>query len=147
MKFSETLYGKVVEKFNDNNMDVIEFNLSADEFYKELDIVGSMPLPPYIKRPADENDKTLYQTVFSKVNGSVAAPTAGLHFLNELLELIKSKGVKVVYVTLHVGSGTFLPVRTENISEHKMHREFYSIDQIACDTINDAKSNGKKLLL
>ena len=146
VNFSEKLSGKVIEKYNKNDMDVIEFNLPSEEFYKELDLIGSVPLPQYIKRPASTTDSTTYQTVFSTVKGSVAAPTAGLHFTTDLLEILKDKGVQIAYITLHIGSGTFLPVRTEKISDHKMHSEFYNIDQDTCDIINETKAKQKKVV-
>ena len=112
-------------------------------FESILDKVGNMPLPPYItKRLAD---KERYQTVYSKHKGSAAAPTAGLHFTLELLDDLKNKGVNIVYVTLHVGLGTFRPVKVNNIKEHTMHSEYFSISKEACDIINDTKKNGKKI--
>lgn len=112
-------------------------------FEKILDEVGNMPLPPYITKKLD--DKERYQTVYSKHKGSAAAPTAGLHFTLDLLEEIKNKGVKIVYTTLHVGLGTFRPVKTKNILEHKMHSEYFNISKEACDVINETKRNGKKV--
>lgn len=144
--FSGKLRGKVIEKYNENGMDVIEFNLNSEQFHEELNEIGTIPLPPYMRRQAEEQDKMDYQTVFSKVKGSVAAPTAGLHFTEELMRILEKKGVNLVYITLHVGSGTFLPVRVERISDHEMHREFYSIDQKACDMINDAKAKGNRVI-
>ena len=102
-----------------------------------------MPLPPYIKERL--TDKERYQTVYSKEVGSSAAPTAGLHFTNELLEQIKSKGVNIVYLTLHVGLGTFRPVSVENIEDHDMHSEYYTLDEEAAKVINDTKKNGGKV--
>lgn len=119
---------------------------SQVEFFNLLDSLGEMPLPPYMKRSATDNDKNTYQTVFSQVEGSVAAPTAGLHFSRELLDEIQSRGVKIAYVTLHIGGGTFLPVRVENISQHKMHSEFYSIDAATCDLINNARLNNNRII-
>lgn len=119
-------------------------NISVFEF---LDIYGQMPLPPYIKRSdADLIDESRYQTVYGSSLGSVAAPTAGLHFTEELLHKIKQKGVKMVHVTLHVGAGTFLPVKTEDINEHKMHSEYYNIDQQTANIINDAKKTGRRII-
>ena len=112
-------------------------------FEKILDEVGNMPLPPYITKRLD--DKERYQTVYSKHKGSAAAPTAGLHFTLELLEELKNKGVNIVYTTLHVGLGTFRPVKTNNILEHKMHSEYFNISKEACDIINATKKNGKKV--
>lgn len=108
-----------------------------------LDEIGAMPLPPYIHEKL--NDKERYQTVYSKVEGSAAAPTAGLHFTNELLKHIEDMGVKIARVTLHVGLGTFRPVKEENIEDHKMHSEYFEIDQEACDIINETKANGGKV--
>ncbi len=113
-------------------------------FEEILDKVGIMPLPPYITEKLEDPER--YQTVYAKYNGSAAAPTAGLHFTGELLETLKNKGVKIVYVMLHVGLGTFRPVKVEDITRHKMHSEYYSIGQEACDTINSAKRNSKKVV-
>lgn len=109
-----------------------------------LDKIGLMPLPPYITRRLD--DKERYQTVYSKNKGSAAAPTAGLHFTRELLEELADMGVNIVYVTLHVGLGTFRPVKVENITEHYMHSEFYTISENACNVINSTRQNGKKVI-
>ena len=106
-------------------------------FMERLEEIGSMPLPPYIERPSDADDKDRYQTVYCKDEGSVAAPTAGLHFTDELLEKIAEKGIKLVYVTLHVGIGTFRPVKCENIEDHSMHFEEYYIDEESAKTINE----------
>lgn len=109
-----------------------------------LDKLGTMPLPPYIHEKLD--DQTRYQTVYAKNPGSSAAPTAGLHFTEELLEQIKNKGVDVLYVTLHVGLGTFRPVSEENILEHKMHSEFFSMSREVADKLNIAKQEGRKII-
>ena len=113
-------------------------------FEEVLDRLGQMPLPPYITEKLEDKDR--YQTVYSKNPGSAAAPTAGLHFTNELLEKIKEKGIRIAYVTLHVGLGTFRPVKVENITDHKMHSEFYVISQQACDIINETKKNGGRVI-
>ena len=113
-------------------------------FNEILDQIGLMPLPPYIKETLKEKDK--YQTVYAKCDGSAAAPTAGLHFTKELLEQIKQKGVQIANVTLHVGIGTFRPVKVENIEEHNMHSEHYYIKQEDVDKINTAKKNGHKVV-
>ena len=115
-------------------------------FMERLEEIGSMPLPPYIERPGTEEDKETYQTVYSKEDGSVAAPTAGLHFTDEILEKAKKKGVKLAYVTLHVGIGTFRPVKCENIEEHHMHFEEYSISPEAAETINKTIEEGGKIV-
>jgi len=114
-------------------------------FEEVLDKVGIMPLPPYIH--ASLEDKERYQTVYSKINGSAAAPTAGLHFTREVFESLAQKGVKVVEVTLHVGLGTFRPVKTENILEHHMHKESYSISPETCAIINQTKESGKRIVV
>ena len=103
-----------------------------------------MPLPPYIHEKL--NDQSRYQTVYAKNIGSAAAPTAGLHFTKEILEELKNKKVNIVYVTLHVGLGTFRPVNTENIEEHHMHSEYYELSKEAVDTLNDTMKNGKKIV-
>lgn len=109
-----------------------------------LDSLGEMPLPPYITH--ELKDKNRYQTVYAKYEGSAAAPTAGLHFTKELLSKIEEKGVNVVYVTLHVGLGTFRPVKEDNILDHHMHSEYYEVTKEAADTINNVKRNGGKII-
>ena len=109
-----------------------------------LDELGEMPLPPYIKEKLDDKDR--YQTVFARESGSAAAPTAGLHFTEELLAEIKDKGVDIVYITLHVGLGTFRPVAAETIEDHKMHSEFYTMTAEAAKILNDAKAAGGKVI-
>lgn len=113
-------------------------------FNEILDQIGLMPLPPYIKEKLKENDK--YQTVYAKYDGSAAAPTAGLHFTEELLDEIRKKGVEIANVTLHVGIGTFRPVKVENVEEHSMHSEHYYIKQEDAEKINQAKRNGHKII-
>ena len=112
-------------------------------FQEVLDKVGIMPLPPYITEKLSNPER--YQTVYAKYNGSAAAPTAGLHFTEELLNALKNKGVKIVFVMLHVGLGTFRPVKVEDITQHKMHSEYYSISQETCDTINATKKAGNRV--
>ena len=111
-----------------------------------LDNLGHIPLPPYIKREDQDIDKTRYQTVYAKNLGSAAAPTAGLHFDKELLNLITQKGVEIAKVTLHVASGTFTPVRTDNIKHHKMHSEYIECSQEVCDKINQTKKSGGRVI-
>jgi S-adenosylmethionine:tRNA ribosyltransferase-isomerase len=136
------LMAEVVDVVEEGNR-LIQF--SYDGIFEEiLDELGQMPLPPYITHKLE--DKNRYQTVYAKHEGSAAAPTAGLHFTKELLEAIKEKGVDIARVTLHVGLGTFRPVKTENILEHHMHSEFYQITQEAADKINQAKRNGKRVI-
>ncbi|NBI81688.1 tRNA preQ1(34) S-adenosylmethionine ribosyltransferase-isomerase QueA [Clostridiaceae bacterium] len=109
-------------------------------FLELLDELGTMPLPPYIKEKLDDPER--YQTVYSKTPGSAAAPTAGLHFTQELLEAIRRKGVKLAYVTLHVGLGTFRPVKAEEITDHVMHSEFYQMDEESARVINETRASG-----
>jgi len=113
-------------------------------FEELLDQLGEMPLPPYITETLD--DKERYQTVYSKNNGSAAAPTAGLHFTSNLIEEIKEKGVNISYITLHVGLGTFRPVKVDNVLEHHMHSEYYEISEETASIINMTKSNGGKVI-
>ena len=109
-----------------------------------LDSLGEMPLPPYITHKLE--DKNRYQTVYAKYDGSAAAPTAGLHFTNQLLEALSEKGVEIVYVTLHVGLGTFRPVKVDNVLEHHMHSEFYQVSEEAAKAINKAKAEGRRVI-
>lgn len=113
-------------------------------FLEIIESLGEMPLPPYIKERLEDPDR--YQTVYAKESGSAAAPTAGLHFTNELLEKIQAKGIKLVYLTLHVGLGTFRPVIVDNIAEHEMHSEFYRLTEEAADKLNQVKANGGKIV-
>ena len=113
-------------------------------FYEILDELGTMPLPPYIHEKLEDKDR--YQTVYAKEVGSAAAPTAGLHFTEELLERINNKGINVVYLTLHVGLGTFRPVKVEKIEEHKMHSEFYSLSSEVADILNKTREDGKRII-
>lgn len=115
--------------------------------FGELEALGEMPLPPYIERHGEQaGDKERYQTVYAKPAGSVAAPTAGLHFTPALLEKIRALGVNICFVTLHVGAGTFLPVKVENIAEHKMHAERFEISEATVSAINHAKQNGHRVI-
>ena len=110
-----------------------------------LDAVGHMPLPPYIEREDTRADKERYQTVYGEVAGAVAAPTAGLHFDEAMLKALAAKGVNIAYVTLHVGAGTFQPVRVDNIKEHTMHSEWMTIDQTVCDAVNQTRAAGGRI--
>ena len=112
--------------------------------YEVLDKLGEMPLPPYIHEKLKDKDR--YQTVYAKNSGSAAAPTAGLHFTDELLAKLKNKGVKIEYVTLHVGLGTFRPVNVEDVTNHKMHSEFYMMHKDTADVLNNAKKNGNRII-
>lgn len=136
------LKAEVIEVRPDGNR-IVRFEY--DGVWEELlDKLGEMPLPPYIKEKLE--DKERYQTVYSKIEGSAAAPTAGLHFTNELLEDIKDKGVKTAYLTLHVGLGTFRPVSVENVEEHVMHTEHYEVSQEAADIINETRKSGGRII-
>lgn len=115
-------------------------------FLERLEELGQMPLPPYIQRPEDDEDKDMYQTVYCREEGSVAAPTAGLHFTEELLDAVRAMGVKTVWVTLHVGIGTFRPVKVENIEEHHMHFEEYSVSDETAAKINETKAEGGRVI-
>ena len=136
------LVGEVVDVVEEGNRH-IKFEYEGI-FEEILDQLGQMPLPPYITHRLE--DKNRYQTVYAKHNGSAAAPTAGLHFTPELLEVIKGKGVKVAEVTLHVGLGTFRPVKVENILEHHMHSEFYMVEEEQAAMINETKKNGGRVI-
>ncbi|MGT2741992.1 tRNA preQ1(34) S-adenosylmethionine ribosyltransferase-isomerase QueA [Streptococcus plurextorum] len=122
---------------------IVEFHYQGI-FLEVLESLGEMPLPPYIHEKLDDRER--YQTVYAKENGSAAAPTAGLHFTNELLENIQNKGVKLVYLTLHVGLGTFRPVSVDHVDDHDMHSEYYSLSQEAADTINQVKASGGRVV-
>lgn len=136
------LIGEVTDIVEEGNR-LIRF--SYDGIFEEvLDELGQMPLPPYITHTLE--DKNRYQTVYAKNSGSAAAPTAGLHFTPELLRQIEEKGIEIAKVTLHVGLGTFRPVKVDNILEHHMHSEFYMIDEKAADIINTTKKNGGKVV-
>lgn len=133
----------IVDSLEDSTK-IVKFNKEiTEEWFHEF---GHVPLPPYIKREDSFSDETRYQTVYAKNEGSVAAPTAGLHFTPEILQKIKDKGVKVVEITLHVGMGTFMPVRSENLDDHDMHYERYSITAEVAKIINDAKKNNQKIV-
>lgn len=141
LTLSSELQVKIIEKFDFGNT-IVEFIFDGI-FEDIIDKIGLMPLPHYIHKKLENRNR--YQTVFAKDLGSSAAPTAGLHFTDELLEKLKHKGVEIVEVLLHVGLGTFRPVSEDNILNHKMHTEYYKITQDACDKINNAKKQGKKV--
>lgn len=122
---------------------MIEFHYDGI-FMEILESLGETPLPPYIKEKLDDPDR--YQTVYAKENGSAAAPTAGLHWTKELLQKVQDKGIKLVYLTLHVGLGTFRPVEEDNIDDHKMHSEFYRLDEDAAKTLNEVRQNGGRII-
>ena len=132
-----------VLSISDNGVRIIKFVFDG-VFEDILSQVGNVPLPPYITEKL--RDKERYQTVYAKVEGSSAAPTAGLHFTPELLQKLQDKGVEVAEILLHVGLGTFRPVKEENVTDHKMHTEFYSVSQEAAETINKAKAEGRRVI-
>ena len=143
---------EVLEK-NGKEGVLLKFNCDPKDLAPYLEKYGSMPLPPYIKREkpttglwSKYNDKEDYQTVYAKHEGAVAAPTAGLHFTQRVLDALEKKGVKKVFLTLHVGAGTFLPVKVEDTKDHKMHAEYGIITPEACDVINQAKKDGKRII-
>lgn len=136
------LKAKVIDHAEEGSR-IVEFYYDG-VFENILEELGNMPLPPYITERLEESER--YQTVYSKHNGSAAAPTAGLHFTEEILEKLKVKGVEIAFVTLHVGLGTFRPVKVDDVLEHKMHEEFYVVDEKTCDTINKAKREGRKVI-
>jgi len=146
--FKEQLEAAILKNNQDGTWQ-IKFNFSGPKLWEKINKIGIVPLPPYIKRAKKQSgDKNNYQTVFADARqaGSVAAPTAGLHFTKALLKKIKARGVKIVYVTLHVGLGTFAPVKAEKIIEHKMHREFASISSATAKEIVKAKKTGQRVI-
>lgn len=134
---------EVIDVTEDGNR-IIKFECDSKEIYNILDKIGKMPLPPYITAELENGER--YQTVYSRELGSAAAPTAGLHFTTEMLEEIKQKGVNVGYVTLHVGLGTFRPVKVDDVKNHKMHSEHYQISKETADLINETKKNGGRII-
>lgn len=134
---------QVMDVTEDGNR-IIKFNCDNKEIYNILDKIGKMPLPPYITEELKNGER--YQTVYSKELGSAAAPTAGLHFTEELLQKISNMGVKIAYVTLHVGLGTFRPVKVDDVTKHKMHTEHYHISKETADIINETKKNGGRII-
>lgn len=142
--FDEDLVAEVVDNTTSRGRTVrFLFDGPNEELYATLDRIGEMPLPPYITRKSDEADKSRYQTVYARERGAVAAPTAGMHFTNELLEKLKAKGVKLAPVTLHIGWGTFRQVEVEDLTKHRMDSENYYITQETVDTINEVLDRKK----
>lgn len=141
----EPLLKATIKDFGTDGTRIVDFEYDG-VFMERLEEIGSMPLPPYIERSSDSEDRDRYQTVYCREEGSVAAPTAGLHFTEELLKKAEDKGVELVYVTLHVGIGTFRPVKCENIEDHTMHFEEYSISEESAEVINRAKREGRSII-
>ena len=142
VKFSDELNAECIG-LGEEGIRIFKFNYKGI-FYEILDKLGEMPLPPYIHEKLKDKDR--YQTVYAKNIGSAAAPTAGLHFTEDLIEKIKSKGIKMEYITLHVGLGTFRPVNVEDVTKHKMHSEFYQMSKEVADVLNDAKKKHKRII-
>lgn len=142
--FSDGLLTCKVENVLQNGNREVRFFYKGADFYCILDAVGQMPLPHYIKEKLEDSNR--YQTIYSKERGSAAAPTAGLHFTNEILSKIEKKGIKIGYVTLHVGLGTFRPVKEKEIKNHVMHSEYYTLPQETADIINSTRQNGGKVI-
>ncbi len=142
VRFSDELSAEILDTVEGGNR-IVKFNFKGN-FFEILDRIGQMPLPPYIKEKLKEKDR--YNTVYCREEGSAAAPTAGLHFTQRVFDSLKEKGVDTAYVTLHVGLGTFRPVKEDNILDHKMHVEHYSIPQETVDKINMCKQNGGRVI-
>ena len=143
ISFGDGLLKAKCLEVDDEGIRKIEFKYNGI-FMEILDKLGTMPLPPYIKTKLKDKDR--YQTVYAKNIGSAAAPTAGLHFTKELLEKIKNKGIIICYVTLHVGLGTFRPVKVEDVSKHKMHSEYYEMNEETANILNKAKEEGRRII-
>ncbi len=142
--FGDGILNCIIEDVLENGNRIAKFTYDASNIYEVLDIVGEMPLPHYITEKLE--DKERYQTVYSKELGSAAAPTAGLHFTDEIMKKIQDKGIEIGYVTLHVGIGTFRPVKADNIEDHQMHSEHYQIPKETADLINRTKKNGGRVV-
>lgn len=138
-------FSAVVKDFGDQGTRIVEFHYDGI-FMERLEEFGTMPLPPYIERPTTVDDHDRYQTVYCEPEGSVAAPTAGLHFTPELLQKIQKKGIQVAYVTLHVGIGTFRPVKAKMVEDHQMHFEEYEIPEATAKIVNETKTNGGRVI-
>ncbi|MEQ7218522.1 tRNA preQ1(34) S-adenosylmethionine ribosyltransferase-isomerase QueA [Vagococcus fluvialis] len=143
ISFGDGRLTAVVKEELEHGGRIIEFSYEGI-FIENLEALGEMPLPPYIKEKLDDQER--YQTVYAKENGSAAAPTAGLHFTKELLEKIEAKGVKLVYLTLHVGLGTFRPVSVEDLESHHMHSEFYSLSEASAASLREIKDQGGRIV-
>ena len=144
LEFPEGICGEVIDT-EDDGQRLVRFTCSGD-FLEVLERAGHMPLPPYIRREDHDADKDRYQTVFANNPGAVAAPTAGLHFTAETFAALAARNIDVCGVTLHVGPGTFLPVRTDNLNEHRMHSEVYEIPEATAEQINTARAEGRRII-
>lgn len=144
--FNEELWCEVIDNTTSRGR-TVRFNYGGENIYNAINSIGNTPLPPYIKRAAVKSDREDYQTVFAEVDGSVAAPTAGLHFSQDLIKKIKKKGIKIVPVVLHIGLGTFRPVEVEDLTKHKMDSEYFEIPQETADIINEALKTKKNIFV
>jgi S-adenosylmethionine:tRNA ribosyltransferase-isomerase len=138
-----TLTAEIIDTFEDGNK-LVRFSYDTQTLYEKLDEFGKMPLPPYIQKQLEDNSQ--YQTVYAKELGSAAAPTAGLHFTPQLMDTLRESGINFAEVTLHVGLGTFRPVKEDDILDHKMHTEWYCIDEKTANAINETKANGGRVI-
>jgi S-adenosylmethionine:tRNA ribosyltransferase-isomerase len=141
--FKEGVSAQVLEKLS-NGIVRLEFNVGVDQVLEYCDKFGQIPVPPYVKQQPEDLDT--YQTVYARETGSVAAPTAGFHFTQRLLSELRDRGIQMEYITLHVGIGTFQPVKTDTLEEHEMHSEFVQINQETADRINQAKQSGRRIV-
>jgi len=144
--FNENLWCEVIDNTTSRGR-TVRFNDDAGDIYKAIEKIGQTPLPPYIKRDVEPADREYYQTIFAKEDGSVAAPTAGLHFTPELIKKIKKKGIKVVPVILHIGLGTFRPVEVEDLTKHRMDSEYFEIPEETAEEINKALESKKNIFV
>jgi S-adenosylmethionine:tRNA ribosyltransferase-isomerase len=144
--FNDDLWCEVIDNTTSRGR-TVRINYNGDDIYKAIEEIGKTPLPPYIKRDAVKEDREDYQTMFAEVDGSVAAPTAGLHFTKDLIKKIKKKGIKVVPVILHIGLGTFRPVEVEDLTKHKMDSEYFEIPDSTAEVINKALDSKKEVFV
>ncbi len=147
--FGSELKADIIQKNND--VYIASFNLSAESFFAELERIGLVPIPPYIAKKrlghsSNSEDRERYQTIYAKKRGSVAAPTAGLHFTDNLINQLKNKGIHTAEITLHVGLGTFQPIKTEDVTEHKIHQEYFEIEKNVLEEIINAKKQNRRVL-
>jgi S-adenosylmethionine:tRNA ribosyltransferase-isomerase len=145
IEFAEDFHAHIIAKNRDGTA-IINFPYQISDFWNLLDKYGHIPLPPYIKREDNINDKADYQTIFAKNSGAVAAPTAGLHFTQNMLDKIKAKNIQIAFLTLHVGAGTFSPVKVEKIIDHQIHSEICELSQATCNIINQTRKNNGKII-
>jgi len=145
VSFGDGFFAVVLDN-NKNKLISLKFNCKDKKFEQLLEVYGRTPIPPYINRNDDQKDKWDYQTIYSRVSGSIAAPTAGLHFTSGLLDRLRKKGIEIVFITLHVGIGTFQPVRVEHTENHEMHEEKFSISAISANRLSKAKKEGRRII-